>query len=355
MTPAHARRYASVGRALFEAGDLEAARTAFLDVLDIYPDHLATIHAVSTVEINLGLLKDAETRLRSAPRPSCDPRMTALIDTLLGQVLLTNGQYAEGFQLLDNWRRLPEQAPSVAPRPPTSGWETMDLNGARVLIRSEEGLGDQIMYARFARNLAEEGAEVTWAAPPPIHRLLSDGGNIATVGLGDTSAHDVFVPSSALPLRYAARDGFPASSPYLRAAPAPSGARIGVMTRGNPAHWNDARRSLPDREALRLRSFPDALDLSPESTGARDLMDTARIISGLDLIVTVDTAIAHLAGALEKPTWILLPSIGCDWRWLRDREDSPWYASARLFRQGLGETWADVLDRVEGQIRSGQE
>ncbi|CAN5886582.1 hypothetical protein BH11PSE1_BH11PSE1_11340 [soil metagenome] len=146
-------------------------------------------------------------------------------------------------------------------------------------------------------------------------------------------------------------------TPYLTARPrrgaSKGGARIGVVTSGSPAHANDANRSLDQKSALQLLSaLGDSLSLDPMSTGARDMADTAEIIAGLELVITVDTSVAHLAGALGKPCWVMLPAVGVDWRWMRDRSDSPWYASLRLFRQAKPGDWSAVIDAIADQLNS---
>jgi ADP-heptose:LPS heptosyltransferase len=118
------------------------------------------------------------------------------------------------------------------------------------------------------------------------------------------------------------------------------------MTTGAAYHPNDANRSLPPTVAAELLALPGAVSLRPEDTGARDFQDTADLIAGLDLVITVDTAVAHLAASLGKPTWILLPAAKTDWRWQKERTDSPWYPSVRLFRQGSAGDWAGVIAQV---------
>jgi ADP-heptose:LPS heptosyltransferase len=118
------------------------------------------------------------------------------------------------------------------------------------------------------------------------------------------------------------------------------------MTRGNPGHANDAHRSLPDDFGRELLALPGAVDLDPSSTGARDFQDTAEIVAGLDLVISVDTSVAHLAGAMGKPVWILLPAVSVDWRWMSARADTPWYPSARLFRATEAGGWRAVMDEV---------
>jgi len=127
-----------------------------------------------------------------------------------------------------------------------------------------------------------------------------------------------------------------------------SGFAVGLCTTGNPKHLNDRWRSLSSAVAAQLQSrLPGTvIDVSPEKTGARDFADSAAIMAGLDLVVSVDTSVAHLAGALDKPCLLLLPGFGTDWRWLRGREDSPWYPRHTLFRSEVDGDWSAAIEAV---------
>ena len=271
----------------------------------------------------------------------------------LSQVLLTQGRYAEAWPL--QARRL-EATELGSPRPPLDEpeWLGEPLAGKRLLIIGEQGAGDQIMYARFAPMARDAGAEVTLLCRDSLARLFEASLDVqvfSMAGTVETPDPDCWALTASLPARFGVTAETIAGAPYLYARPRSVGAKIGVVARGNPQHPYDVLRSLPPPAAARLMALPGAVSLAPEATGARDFADTAEIIAGLDLVISVDTSVAHLAGAMGKPVWILLSAFGLDWRWMTDRSDSPWYASARLFRQSTPGDWTTVLDEVETKLR----
>lgn len=267
----------------------------------------------------------------------------------LAQVHLRNGRFEAGWRLYEARRGLPGlNVPQ--PRLPFPEWRGEDLTGRRLLVIREQGLGDQIQFARFLPELSARGAEVSFLCDAPLAPLaagLADRVVPATQGAAYPAA-DFWVLQMSLPLRLGLTLEGLSGAPYLSAPPRGHGG-IGVKAEGSPAHPHDRHRSLPPAAAERLRTLGQ--DLDPRATGARDLAETAAIIAGLDLVITVDTAIAHLAGALGVPVWILLGAVHTDWRWLKARDDSPWYASARLYRQPTPDDWSAVLDRVEADLR----
>lgn len=266
----------------------------------------------------------------------------------LAQVHLATGRFETGWRLYEARRGLPGlNVPN--PRPGYPEWRGEDLRGRRLLVVREQGLGDQIQFARFLPELAARGAETVFLCDPPVEGLMAGlADQVVAASRGEAyPAADLWVLQMSLPLRLGLTLERLSGAPYLRARPR-AGGGVGIKAEGSPAHPHDRHRSLPSAAAERLRGL--GRDLEPRATGARNLAETAEIIAGLDLVITVDTAVAHLAGALGVPVWILLGAAHTDWRWLRGRDDSPWYASAKLYRQGRLGDWDSVLDRVTADL-----
>jgi tetratricopeptide (TPR) repeat protein len=257
--------------------------------------------------------------------------------------------------------------------------------GKTVLLYSDEGLGDTVQYSRYASMVAKLGARVILEVDSPLHPLLTgmEGVTLCVPRIKDVVPpdFDLHCPLSGLPLAFKTRlETIPAPPSYLPPLPEArvqhwrnrlgthDKLRVGLVWSGNPLHANDRNRSTTLRTMLAISddraSFyslqkephpadqvtlserTDIIDLTADLT---DFVETAALISCLDLVVTVDTSVAHLAAALGRPTWILLPFTP-DYRWLLGRNDSPWYPSVRLFRQDQGRDYAKVLDRVRAEL-----
>jgi len=260
------------------------------------------------------------------------------------------------------------------------------IAGKTVLLHSDEGLGDTIQFSRYATMVAQRGARVILEVQDAVHPLLSgiDGVSLCLPKTGTVLPDfDLHCPLSSLPLAFATRlETIPSTLSYLRAQSEArlqswearlgphDKLRVGLVWSGNPAHGNDRNRSMP---LATLSSILDAdasfislqKDVRPADQATLlehgeivdltaclcDFSETAALMSCLDLVITVDTSVAHLAGALGRPTWILLPYTP-DYRWLLDRDDSPWYPAVRLFRQAEDRDYANVMKRVRAELQS---
>jgi tetratricopeptide (TPR) repeat protein len=258
------------------------------------------------------------------------------------------------------------------------------LAGKKILLHAEQGLGDVIMFMRYVPRVVAMGARVALALPPPLIPLFSNIAGVEwIVGPGETMPEpDVQCPLMSLPLAFkTSLATIPAEVPYVVAAPelvaewarvlGPADRlRVGLVWSGSPQHLNDRNRSIPldkfapivSQSAVEFFALqPDVrphdaemLRLNPRIRHfGQDFANGAAIISLLDLVISVDTAWAHLAGAMAKPVWIALPAFP-DWRWLLEREDSPWYPTARLFRQTSAGRWDDVIERMARELAAGQ-
>jgi hypothetical protein len=249
--------------------------------------------------------------------------------------------------------------------------------GKTVLLHAEQGYGDTLQFCRYAPLVAALGATVVLEVPLALKPLLGSlrGVSLLVAKGGVTPAFDLHCPLMSLPLAFATRlDTIPADVPYLQADPvrrqawrqrldevsAPGRCRVGLAWSGNPRHNNDENRSIRLEQLAPLYGL-DATFVSLQplvrerdkaclaqsgivNPGAEltDFADTAALMDALDLVICVDTSVAHLAGALGRPLWVLLPRVP-DWRWLLDRDDSPWYPTARLFRQDKPGDWPATI------------
>jgi hypothetical protein len=264
-------------------------------------------------------------------------------------------------------------------------WRGEDPTGHRILLRGEQGLGDAILCIRFAQDLADRGAQVYLRCVPALRRLLATAPGVLGVGTATTvPIYDLQCPLFSLPHHLGVTPAsVPARVPYLeppRDALATWGDRLGPRSRlrvglvwstetlkNNRFHVEDRdkeRRAVPLellRPLLRMRGIDffslqrvhDDHDraamgrfrIRDVSDGLTDLAETAALVAHLDAVVSIDTAVAHLAGALAKPVFTLLP-FPADWRWLTGREDSPWYPTMRLFRRPPGSDWGKPIEAL---------
>jgi tetratricopeptide (TPR) repeat protein len=255
----------------------------------------------------------------------------------LGAAYLSLGRPDKGWALYDERA---ERTGSPARGLPFPEWRGEPLAGKSLFIWLEQGFGDQILAARFVRRLKAE--RITFACSPELARLFEglDPRTTVVTGEVEVTPHDCWTLPMSLP-RWA--KAVP-TEPYLSRASGPVRG-VGVAWRGRAEP--DPRRSLPREAAQALLALPGAVSLDPEESGAKDFRDTADLIAGLERVISIDSAVAHLAGAMGKPTQVLLHAQSADWRW---REAKPgvaaWYPSARIARQSTQGDWSGLVDRI---------
>jgi hypothetical protein len=321
-------------------GDYDTAYKLYVDLLK----YKTARYNLGVLCRQLGRLEESEVALR--PIVEKYPNDIAA-RFALAMTFLSAGQYSEGWPLYEA-RRFGTNISIFEPETSAPEWGGEDLFGRRIVVCAEQGFGDQIMFARYLSVLRASGAEVLVACSSTIQPLFERWGFATTVYHRNQRAIppcDFWAFFCSLPLRLGMNDPAPESPQSI---PLSAGDGIGVMTAGDPIHANDQNRSLPLEMAKRLLAI--GRDLRPEATGARNFLHTAELISRLDLVVTVDTAMAHLAGSLGVKTWVLLPAFGTDWRWRRGRKDTAWYASLSLLRQPSPGDWGSVLNQVSARL-----
>jgi hypothetical protein len=263
----------------------------------------------------------------------------------LGLIQLARGNYLAGFANFEARHQL-ALSQGLVEKLPFPEWRGEDLSGKSLVVMPEQGFGDQIQFARFLKQIP--AAKITVVAPRPLARLMATLGVEVILQGEPIPPHDFAVYIGSLAHRLGVSLESIPQAPYM-AVPliGEPGPKIGVVWAGRPQHENDAHRSFAQALLQPLASTGrEFVPLAPEATRARDFYDTAGIINRLDLVITVDTAVAHLAGAMGKPVWILLPAVKPDWRWMQERNDSPWYPTARLFRQPAPGAWPEVIEQV---------
>jgi hypothetical protein len=337
-----------LGVALKELGHLDGAVASFRRALEINPD-LAEAHLnLSSLLLSLGQYADAWPKYETRYHTNINGRYVILPDVSFPQ------------------------------------WQGEPLTGKSLVIWPEQGFGDEIQFARYIPLLKIRGvSRITLVCKSPLKALLGTlEGVDAVVSQSEAASlpfHDYWTFSMSLPLHFATTvETIPSGLPYLSVLPErldvwrdrlpTGGLKVGLVWKGSAGHKNDANRSLPSLSTLAtLWSVPGVTFVSLQKgqgeeeaatppagqpivnmgSGIQDFADTAAIVAQLDLVICIDTAIAHLAGALGKPCWVLLPASGTDWRWLRERTDSPWYPDVmRLFRQTKADDWAATIGEV---------
>ena len=376
LNPAHSETHLNLGVLLANQKRFIEAEAAYLQAIALKPDSRAAWSNLGVLYACMRREADAERCYRTALFLDDSYAMASFN---LSYLLLRQGRFDEGWSRLEarNWCA-PQVAGLSMPR-----WQGESLVGKSILIDYEAGFGDVIQFCRYAALLKSRGASfITLVSHPLLKTLLKSLDGIDEVVSVDDfispDGWDVWTPLVSIALHCKTRpDSIPAKIPYLHASPEliakwsaampeQPALRVGLVWRGNPLFENDADRSLPGLDVLAILgavsgvtfinlqkgrgendAVPAGLPLFKPRFPLVDFADTAALVNHLDLVISVDTAVAHLAGALGKPCWVLLPDYKTDWRWLVERTDTPWYPGVmQLFRQSRAGDWSDVIADV---------
>lgn len=393
LKPGLAEAWNNLAIALRDKGELELALANCRRALEINKDYADALANLGVILCDLDRGEEAVAASRRAAE--LQPRR-AVVQNNLAMILLRTGNYEEGWGRFE-WRYFcdPRYPARQMDRP---RWDGSDLNGRTLLIHAEQGFGDTIQFARYVALAAECVGKVILECPAELRRLFEGlkgmksekGEKIELVVKGEAlPAFDVHCPMMSLPAVLGGRvEGIP-SGVYLRAdrgrveywkkrlgenkAPhVHAGLRrkkIGLVWAGKPTHTDDRNRSmrLEDLAGLvqidadffslqkgvateQARRAPARMKLVDFTDEFTDYAETAAFVANMDLVIAVDTSVAHLAGAMGKKVWVMLPK-AADWRWMLRREDTPWYATMRLFRQERWRDWSSVVGRIGEEFR----
>ncbi len=385
LQPASAEAEANLAEAELEGGNPEGAEARCRHAVALAPDNPSVLNNFGNVLARRGRADEALAAFESALARKPD---YADVHLNYAMALLRRGRLREGWTEFE-WRRETRKYLAATAAFAQPEWTGQALEGKSILLHGEQGLGDVLQFARFATPFAARGARVVlWVQPPLVRLLRTVPGAAEIVGFGQSPPPtDFHLPLMSAPYALGTGlDGIPADIPYLRPDSVEAeawtrrladyeGAKVGLVWAGAPrphdrqAHLTDRRRSLrldhfaglagiPGVTLFSLQKGPPAeqaktpppgLALVDFMDGIDDFAGTAALVANLDLVISVDTSTAHLAGALGVPVWILSRFDAC-WRWLEDREDSPWYPTARLFRQPGPGDWESVLGRIPVEL-----
>jgi tetratricopeptide (TPR) repeat protein len=383
LDPKLAQAHCNLGRVLGGLERLDDAVASYREALRLDPGYVNARNNIGIDLTRLARYEEALVELDEALR--LDPE-NAAAHSNRAVLLLRLGRFGEGFAEYEwRWRTYPPRSPPRDFAQPQ--WNGEDLSDATLMLHAEQGFGDTLQFCRYAPLVAQRCAKVFLEVPRPLLRLFRQSlaaENLeiiprladfpATQALPRTDYH---CPLLTLPrLLGTTVDDVPAAVPYLAADAIQAagwsqrlselpGRKVGLVWAGLPQYSDDAHRSLPLAQlaplgtvsgvtfvslqtgaaAAQVKAPPAGLTIYDASPGLRDFADTAALVAALDLTISVDTATAHLAGALGKPVW-LLNRFDTDWRWMVDRADSPWYPTMRIFRQPRRGDWDSVMAQV---------
>ena len=377
--PDFAEAHSNLGNAMHALRRFEEAIPAYRRAIELNPNYAdgwanlgTTLHHSGNFEEGISALRRA---IALAPHH-------ANARSGLGILLLMRGDFGEGWEEYE-WRL--RSTERKGPKFPEIPWQGEALAGKHIYVQAEQGFGDTLQFARYMPMLVARGAKVTLRVHQQLLRFIRASlPDIVVLGdRGDPAPYQCDAVLLSLPRLFKTRlETIPAQVPYLH-APADAvkkwtarlgklkGLRIGIVWAGNPEHVNDKRRSLDlsllaplfavrgtgfaslqyGARAADLKKLKRKSPIEDLAAGFEDFVDTAAAIAALDLVITVDTSVAHAAGALGKPVWVILPWV-TDWRWQLKREDNPWYPTMRLFRQEKGQDWSEIIARIEKELKA---
>jgi hypothetical protein len=372
-----------LGLLLSKTDSLDHAITCLLTAVEICPEDIEACIELANVLVAQGDIEAAITIFdRALAIHSKHPvaRWNRSVAHLL------SGNFDKGWKDFDWRQRLPGQQFHGLKDAEKSRWEGGSFTGKRLLIYSEQGLGDTLQFVRYLPTVKALGGTVILGTYKPLLPLLKNCAGIdhlVELPAKDcpSSSFDLYLPIMSLPVVFhTTLETIPSRIPYLDADPLKIKAwrnqfthpafSVGIVWQGSPSHANDRNRSCPLEQFLPLVKIPGiqwyGLQKGPGAEEVHqiesqfmidnlgedfdDFSDTAAVLENLDLLISVDTAVVHLAGAMGKTVWTLLP-YAPDWRWQRNRDDSPWYPTMRLYRQPARGDWASVFQQVEGDLR----
>jgi Flp pilus assembly protein TadD len=380
LQPNHAVAHYNLGLVLAERELFDEAIAAYQQALNLQPGMLETLIAQGNAFVRNRQFDHAGAAYRRAIEIKPDSAEAHWNYSLL---LLRLGDYERGWDEHE-WRGRVKSgfAPPQCFAQPQ--WNGGDLRGKTILLHAEQAFGDTLQFVRYVPLVAQRGGQVVLQVPPELVRVLKHlQGLDEIVAVGNPSpGFDFHCPLLSLPRVFSTRlNSIPCQIPYLRAEPQlvehwnrrlepyRGQLKVGLVWAGRQVHMNDGDRSIKLAKLAPLsqagshaffslqkggparQAPPPGLNLIDWTGDLGDFADTAALIGNLDLVITVDTAVAHLAGAMGKPVWVLLMNVS-DWRWLLDREDSPWYPTMRLFRQPVIGDWESPIRTVAEALRA---
>jgi tetratricopeptide (TPR) repeat protein len=380
LDPNYANAYNNLGIALKEKGEFGEAMTCFRKVIELNPQHADAYNNLGSISVFNGNHNESLNHYRKAIQ--LDPRH-AEAHYGLSLTLLSLCRFNEGWTEHE-WRWRTKDFSSQRRNYSQPLWDGSAINGRTILLHSEQGLGDSIQFIRYAPVISQMGASVIVECPKELKSLIQrvEGVNKVIMQGEWLPDFDIHCPLLSLPLVFhTTLESIPSKLPYIavdsvlvqkwgnRLRADNSKLKVGLVWAGNPGHKNDRHRScsleifLPllqlkgtvffslqkGEAAKQTRDLPKDILISDYIEEITDFADTAALMENLDLVISVDTAVVHLAGALGKPVWTLLP-FNADWRWMLDREDSPWYSTMRLFRQPSLGDWESVIAKVKDEL-----